>query len=151
MGIVFELINYNCHYDDVISVQQSLVSAFREYGYIVTTDAKEMKDEFDICVANGFATADSVKLILASESDITGNDMNYYESANNYFNINGDIAGIIITRGITKKTGLNDMNYYFSPMVYVHLFGTVNIHKFTSYLIRRYSGSSKIFYEIGDL
>lgn len=151
MGIVFHLINYNCYCDESIAVQQNLVTAFREYGYSVTTEAQDAGNKYDIYVVNSSVDGDSVKIILASESDITENNMNYYESANNYFNVNGDIAGIVITGEKTKKTGINDMNYYFSPMVYVHSFNAVSIHKFASYLVRRYSCLPKIFYEVGDL
>ena len=151
MGIIFQLINYNHHLDESSLAQQSLVTAFSEYGYIVSTEVKGSDDEYDIYISKSSDTNDGVKLILASESDIAKNDISYYESANKCFNVNGDVAAIIVTGEVTRKTGIIDMNFYFSPMVYVHLFNTAEIHMLTSYLIRRYGGTSKIIYEIGEL
>lgn len=151
MAIVFQIINYNSKCDESVAVQQSLVTAFSEYGYIVTAPPEQYDEESDIYISTNEITDNDVKLILASENDITRNEMSYYETANKYFNMNGDIAAIIITGEITQKTAIVDMNYYFSPMVYVHLFSRSDIHMLTSYLVRRYGGVTKIFYEMGEL
>lgn len=151
MAIVFQLINYNNNCDESNIVKKSLATAFGEYGYIVTMGPKESDKESDIYISTNAVSNDDVKIILTNEYDITRNDMSYYQTANEYFNIKGDIAAIIITGEITQRTAIMDMNFYFSPMVYVHLFNMIDIHMLTSYLVRRYGGSSKVFYEIGEL